>query len=144
MEVSVLPQFVDVFMAPVRDNVVVQAALFALLILIFSDVLFGVINACAKKVFSSTELRQGLVHKVGELAIVLVGIVIDGLIFAGLDLGFNGPILGFILTCLIVMEIGSLMEIAAELNPKLKDNRLFELLGSVKQPELPESGDQDA
>lgn len=128
-----LPQFIDVYMAPVRDNPIVQAMLFAVLILILADMLFGIINACMHHEFSSKILREGLMHKTGELALILVGIIIDGLIFAGIDIGMNGPILGVMLTAIIIMEIGSLMEIAAKMNPELANMQVFKMLASVKE-----------
>lgn len=135
-----LPQFIDVYMAPVRDNPIVQAMLFAVLILILADVIFGIINACMHHEFSSTKLREGLMHKMGELVLVIVGVIIDGLIFAGIDLStfgitepFNGPILGFILAGIVLMEIGSLMELAANMNPGLQAIKAFKLLASVKE-----------
>lgn len=128
-----LPQFIDVYMAPVRDNPIVQAMLFAVLILILADMLFGIINACMHHEFSSKKLREGLMHKTGELALILVGIIIDGLIFAGIDIGVNGPILGTMLTAIIIMEVGSLMEISAKMNPDLAGLQVFKLLASVKE-----------
>ena len=128
-----LPQFIDVYMAPVRDNPIVQAMLFAVLILILCDMLFGIVNACVHHEFSSKKLREGLMHKTGELALVIVGVIVDGLIFAGIDVGVNGPILGVMLTAIIVMEIGSLMEIAAKMNPELEALQVFKLLASVKE-----------
>lgn len=125
------PQFIDVYMAPVRDNPIVQAALFAVLILILADMLLGIINACAQGKFSSKELRAGLLHKTGELGIILVGIIIDGLIFAGLDLGFNGPILITMLSAIIIMEVGSVLEISAHMNPTLAKFKIFNMLASV-------------
>lgn len=135
------PQYIDVFLSPVRDNQQIQAALFAFMALVILDVLFGVSNAIAKKEFSSTVLREGIVHKLSEFGIIAVGIIIDGLLFAGLDLGFNGPVLAFFLVCLIVMELGSIMELLAELNPQLKNNAAFKLLASVKEPEREEGED---
>lgn len=131
---GLIPQFIDVFMMPVRDNLIAQSALFAVLVLILLDVVFGVANACFHGRFSSTELRKGLMHKMGELALVIVGVIIDGLIFAGLDIGFSGPILVTTLVCLVVMEVGSLMEIAADMNPNLEELTIFKALESVKAP----------
>lgn len=128
-----LPQFIDVYMAPVRDNPIVQAMLFAVLILILCDMLFGIVNACMHHEFSSKKLREGLMHKTGELALVIVGVIVDGLIFAGIDVGMNGPILGVMLTAIIVMEIGSLMELAAKMNPELAKLQVFKMLASVKE-----------
>ena len=128
-----LPEFIDIYMSPVRDNPIVQAMLFAVLILIFCDMIFGIVNACSHHEFSSKKLREGLVHKTGELCLVIIGVVIDGLIFAGIDMGVSGPILGVILFSIIFMEIGSLMEIAAQLNPDLQAIKAFKLLASVKE-----------
>ena len=72
-------------------------------------------------------------HKTGELCLVIIGVVIDGLIFAGIDMGVSGPILGVILFSIIFMEIGSLMEIAAQLNPDLQAIKAFKLLSTVKE-----------
>ena len=128
-----LPEFIDIYMTPVRDNPIIQAMLFAVLILILCDMIFGIANACAHHEFSSTKLREGLMHKTGELCLVIIGVVIDGLIFAGIDMGVSGPILGVILFSIIFMEIGSLMEIAAQLNPDLQAIKAFKLLSTVKE-----------
>ena len=128
-----LPEFIDVYMTPVRDNPVIQAMLFGVLILILADMVFGIANACAHHEFSSKKLREGLMHKTGELCLVIVGVVIDGLIFAGIDMGISGPILGVILGSIIFMEVGSLMEIAAKLNPDLQAIKAFRLLAEVKE-----------
>ena len=127
-----LPQFIDIYMSPVRDNPIVQAMLFAVLILILCDMVFGITNACMHHEFSSTKLRQGLMHKMGELVLVILGVVIDGLIFAGVNMSISGPILGVILLSIIIMEVGSLMEIAAKLNPELQAIKAFKLLADVK------------
>lgn len=135
------PQFIDVFLSPVRDNTQIQAALFAFMLLVLLDVIFGISNALMTKNFSSTVLREGIVHKLSEFGIIAVGIIVDGLLFAGLDLGFNGPVLAFFLVCLIVMELGSIMELLAQMNPDLANNKAFKLLASVKEPEHEEGED---
>lgn len=71
-------------------------------------------------------------HKMGELVLVILGVVIDGLIFAGVNMSISGPILGVILLSIIIMEVGSLMEIAAKLNPELQAIKAFKLLADVK------------
>jgi len=128
-----LPEFIDIYMSPVRDNPIIQAMLFAVLILILCDMVFGIANALLHHEFSSTKLRQGLMHKTGELLLIILGVVIDGLIFAGVNMSISGPILGVILLSIIVMEVGSLMEIAAKLNPDLQAIKAFKLLAEVKE-----------
>lgn len=126
-----VPLWLDVFLAPVRDCFPAQVAIVALIVLILLDWVFGVGNACAKHEFSSEKMRLGIGHKCSELGFVLVGIVADAMFFAGLDLGFTGPILTAIALYLCVMEIGSLLETFAKINPQLADSPVFKLLESV-------------
>lgn len=126
-----LPLYLDVFLSPIRDNNVIQAAIVGLLALMVLDFIFGIANACIKGEYSSAKMREGLGHKCTELGYVAVGIIADGLIFAGLDIGITGPVLGFIIAYLCVMEIGSLLEIFAKINPDLANSPIFKLLASA-------------
>lgn len=126
-----LPIYLDVFLSPIRDNNVIQAAIVGLLALMVLDFVFGIANACIKGEYSSAKMREGLGHKCTELGYVAVGIIADGLIFAGLDIGITGPVLGFIIAYLCVMEIGSLLEIFAKINPDLANSPVFKLLESA-------------
>jgi len=119
------------FLAPVRDCFPAQVAIVALLILILLDWIFGIGNAMMKHEFSSEKMRQGIGHKCSELGFVLVGIVADAMITSGLDIGFDGPVLTTVSVYLCIMEIGSLMEIFAKINPQLAESPVFRLLSSV-------------
>ena len=119
------------FLSPVRDCFPAQVAIVALLILILLDWIFGIGNAMMKKEFSSDKMRQGIGHKCSELGIVLIGIITDAMITSGLDIGFEGPILTTITVYLCIMEIGSLMETFAQINPQLAKSPAFKLLASV-------------
>lgn len=122
---------VNTFIAPIRDCVPAQVAITALLILILLDWVFGISNALVHKEFSSSKMREGIGHKCAEIGFVIIGIVVDAMITSGLDLGFNGPILTTIALYLCIMEIGSLLEIFAKINPQLADSPVFRLLESV-------------
>jgi hypothetical protein len=76
-------------------------------------------------------MREGIGHKCSELGVVVVGIILDAMITAGLDLGFEGPILTTISVYLCIMEVGSLMETFAEINPNLAHSPVFKILESV-------------
>lgn len=121
----------NAFLSPVRDCFPAQVAIISLLMLILLDWVFGIGNACMKKEFSSEKMRQGIGHKCSELGFILVGIVVDAMVSAGLDLGFNGPVLTTIALYLCIMEIGSLMETFAKINPELANSPVFRLLSSV-------------
>lgn len=126
-----VPQFIDVFLAPVRDCFPAQVAILALLLLILLDWIFGIGNALIKHEFSSKKMREGIGHKCSEVGFVFVGIIMDAMLSAGFNLGFNGPILTVVSAYLCVMEIGSLLEIFAKINPEIAESKVFDLLESV-------------
>jgi hypothetical protein len=76
-------------------------------------------------------MREVIGHKCSELGFVVIGIILDAMITAGLNLGFEGPILTTIAVYLCIMEVGSLMETFAEINPELANSPVFKLLESV-------------
>lgn len=121
----------ETLIAPIRDCFPAQVAIAALLILILLDWVFGIGNACMKHEFKSEKMRQGIGHKMSELGFVVVAIVMDAMISVGLDLGFNGPILTTTAVYLCIMEIGSLLEIFASINPQLADSPVFKLLATA-------------
>lgn len=127
-----MPVFVDSFVAPIRDNAVVQVAVMAVLLLITLDVVFGICKAVATKTFSSEKMRAGIAHKCGSFGFLLVGIVIDGTIIGGFDIGYSAPVLTGVCVYLCIMEIASLLESFCVLNPQLAGSPLFRLLDSVK------------
>lgn len=121
----------ETFISPVRDCFPAQVAIIALLLLILLDWVFGIGNACMKHEFSSEKMRQGIGHKCSELGFVMLGIVMDAMITSGLDIGFDAPILTTIAVYLCVMEIGSLLEIFAKINPQLAESPVFKLLATA-------------
>jgi hypothetical protein len=128
-----MPTFIDIFIAVVRDNQMAQVAIFAVLVLILADWVFGIANAVAHHDFKSTTMREGLGHKCAELGLLLVGWVADGAFLAGLDLGFSGPIFITVAVYICLMEIGSLMEIFAKMNPDLANSGPFKVLATVTE-----------
>lgn len=123
-----IPVYIDAFLAPVRDEQAAQVALIAVLLLTVLDVIFGLVNALVSKSFSSSKMRAGIAHKSASMGFLLVGIVVDGTIIGGLDLGFSAPVLTTICIYLCLMEVASLLETFALLNPELSGSPLFRLL----------------
>ena len=123
-----IPLYIDAFLAPVRDEQAAQVAVMAVLLLTVLDVIFGLVNAIASKSFSSAKMRAGIAHKSASMGFLLVGIVVDGTIIGGLDLGFSAPVLTTICVYLCLMEVASLLETFALLNPHLSNSPLFRLL----------------
>ena len=125
------PIFLDAFLSPVRDSAVAQIGITAVFILILLDIVFGLANALWQKKYSSEVMRQGIGHKCAELGFILVGLIVDATIVGGFDLGFQAPVLITICVYICLMEIGSLMETFADMNPQLANSPLFKLLDSV-------------
>lgn len=125
-----LPIYLDVFLSPIRDNQTAQVAVMAVLLLIMLDVVFGVGNALVHHEFSSQKMREGIGHKCSELGFLLVGVIIDGCIVGGVELGYSAPVLTGAAVYICVMEIASLLEIFTKINPALKDSPVFKLLAA--------------
>ena len=140
-----LPIWFDVFVQPVRDNLVAQVALAAMLLLTLLDVLFGLLHALVSHTFSSQKMREGIGHKCTSLGFVAVADIVDGTIVGGLDLGFSSPVLVVACSYLCIMEISSLLEQFVAINPQLGDSPIFRLLNvAEKQGSKHMGGEGDA
>lgn len=131
METLILPPYLDVFIAIVRDNTIAQTATVAVLALILCDWVFGIGAAIARHEFESAVMREGLWHKCAELGLLFVGIIVDGALLGGFDLGYSAPVYTALCAYICVMELGSLLEIFAKMNPELGDSGPLKLLAST-------------
>ena len=95
-----------------------------------------------KHEFQSEKMREGIGHKCSELGFITVGVVMDAMISSGLNIGFDAPILTTMAVYLCIMEVGSLMETFAKINPQLAGSPAFKLLESVHLIE--KESDKDA
>lgn len=128
----ITPEFLDAFISPIRDSVAAQVGIIAVLVLMALDVIFGLANAFSNKEYTSEKMRKGIAHKCAEFGFIIVGVIVDAAITGGLDIGISAPVLVAICVYLILMEIGSLLETFACMNPALAHSPLFKLLDSVR------------
>ena len=92
------------------------------------DFITGLVKALSGGGFKSSIMRQGLIHKIGELLCIVLGVLIqwsEGY----LDLGINLPVLGAICTYIVLMEIGSAIENIGAINPDLVPTKLRKIIG---------------
>lgn len=122
------PTYIDHFLAPIRDSPQAQTALMALLLLIVLDVVLGIAAAAKNHDIQSTEMRAGAWHKIGELGVVAIADVADGMLMGGLDIGFSAPVCTAVIIYLCINEIVSCLENSVKLNPELKDSPALNLL----------------
>lgn len=123
-----LPDYLDHFLAPIRDSPQAQTALIALLLLIVIDVVLGVAAAAKSHDLQSAKMRAGAWHKVGELGVVAIADVVDGMLMGGLDIGFSAPVCTAVIIYLCANEVVSCLEKSVKLYPGLKDSPALKLL----------------
>lgn len=122
------PDYLDHFLAPIRDSPQAETALMALMLLIVLDVVLGVAAAAKSHDLQSAKMRAGAWHKVGELGVVAIADVVDGMLMGGLDIGFSAPVCTAVIIYLCANEIVSCLEKSVKLYPGLKDSPALRLL----------------
>lgn len=110
-----MPTYITNFIEPML-NQTAQTAVVGVCLLIVLDLLTGIVGAVMTRTFSSEKMRAGLLHKFTELAAMALGIILDGMLLGGLDLGMQPVLLG---TCgyVAIMEVGSFFELLKKYNP---------------------------
>ena len=136
-----LPIFIDVFMEPLRDNAVAQVAFTAFCFLMLLDILLGYAAAVKGKTVKSSKMREGLWHKTGEMGIIVVGDVLDGMLLGGIDMPFTAPVTTAMIVYLAINEAVSCMENIVKLDPELGDKRFFRvLMDALKESDKKKDG----
>ncbi|WP_077597881.1 phage holin family protein [Olsenella urininfantis] len=128
-----LPIYIDVFLAPIRDSQPAQVALGAVLLTIMLDWVLGTACAVLRHDYSSEVARRGIAHKATELCFVLLGVIIDGTIAGGLNIGIGEPVLVGCCAYIVIMELASALETIGAANPNLARSPLFRVLRSVSE-----------
>lgn len=122
----------EVFIEPVSDPKA-QVAVVALCSLAALDVLFGVLNAWfVQHDFSTHEFREGLIRKLSNFGLVVAADIVDAMLLGGLELDMQ-PVLMAVCVSLILMELGSLMEIFAEMHPEISESVWWQMLATSKE-----------
>lgn len=138
------PIFIDVFMQPLRDNKVAQVAFVAFCFLMLLDILFGYAAAVKSKTVKSVKMREGLWHKTGELGVIAIGDVLDGMMLGGIDMPFSAPLTTAMIVYLAINEAVSCMENVVKLDPELGDKRFFHaLMETLNEASDKPSGSRD-
>lgn len=109
------------------------AQLTLIMVAIVADYVTGVVKACFKHDYKTCVMREGLYHKVAEVAAVGVMFYLEmGLPMIGIAIDF--PFISFITLYIIVMELSSIIENIGEINPDLIGplSNVFEKVKQVK------------
>ena len=97
------------------------------------DLISGLLKAFANKTVSTTVMRQGLYHKSAILLVVLLAIGCE-YVTAFIDLGFtfDGKLTAGVTTIICLMEIMSILENLADINPDIKASKIMSFFSSSK------------
>ena len=98
--------------------------------LICIDYVSGVIGSIVNKDFSSSKMREGLIHKSAYVLVFALAELVK-VMSLYYDLGIAGAeaIVGLVIVWVSVTEIGSILENLVKINPELNDSRFFEIFG---------------
>ncbi len=102
------------------------------------DVVLGYTCAFMKRDVSSSKMRDGLMHKMGYFAMLILACISEGILsYLGGVPGFEeaSTLLGVfgitgVSIYIIVMELGSVMEIIGKFNPEIAKSPIFNRMAS--------------
>lgn len=102
-------------------------AIVACLVMMAFDIITGFTAAWKNKNIQSTKMREGLFHKGTLILLIILAWMCELFVMHIPDLGITIPLV--IPACVIIftMELVSITENAAEINPELKDSKLLKL-----------------
>lgn len=102
-------------------------AIVACLVMMVFDIITGFTAAWKNKIIQSTKMREGLFHKGTLILLIILAWMCELFVMHIPDLGITIPLV--IPACVIIftMELVSITENAAEINPELKDSKLLKL-----------------
>ena len=92
------------------------------------DILLGYAAAVKGKTVESSKMREGMWHKTGEIGVIVIGDVLDGMLLGGIDMPFTAPVTTAMIVYLAINEAVSCMENVVKLDPELGDKRFFRVL----------------
>lgn len=100
---------------------------------IVADIATGLIKAISTHSYSSSVMREGLFHKLGEIICLVFGVLCDyALPLIGIKIPLS--IAQSVSVYIIIMEIGSVVENIGVLNPELS-KYLGKIFDKIKTPE---------
>lgn len=96
------------------------------LVFILFDIITGLVKAASTGTTSSSIMRVGLFHKVGEVLAILFGYACQ-FAFPYVDITIPIPMVEAISTYIILMEAASIIENLTKINPQLETilNKIF-------------------
>lgn len=100
--------------------------------LVLIDYITGVVNAIMHSELSSERMRQGLGHKFAYLAIICVALIVEyGSDY--INLGIELPVFMPVCAGICLIEITSIMENCAKINPELSKSNILDIFNTDRK-----------
>lgn len=107
-----------------------MTAFIVILSLILADVTTGLLYAVLSRTFKSCVMREGAMHKLGEILAMALMYVLERTL-PTLGIATNAPLVNLCAGYLALMEVGSIFENIGKLNPDI-GNFLKDTLGKIR------------
>lgn len=97
------------------------------LIFMLFDIVTGLAKACKNGGYKSSKMREGLYHKGGYIACIMLCALIE-VTCEYVELGFHLPILKPVMVYIILNEVGSIIENIEAINPDILPKQIRDVL----------------
>ena len=104
-------------------------------VVIIGDYVSGMAKAIVQHNISSSIMRNGLWHKFAYVMIVGLAEFLQ-IASQHIDLGYTMPLIPFVCGFIIVIEVSSILENAAGINPEIAGSKLLQYFNVTKTPEV--------
>lgn len=102
-------------------------------VFIILDIVTGYGQAIANHTVESKKMKTGFWHKLALIFAMLVASFIDVATSVEVNLGFDAPIFEVMCGYVVLMELTSILENIAKMNPNIAGTKLFRILSSVSE-----------
>lgn len=110
-------------------------AIIACLVMMVFDIITGFMAAWKNKNIQSTKMREGVFHKGTLVLLIILAWMCELFVMHVPDLGITIPLVIPVCAFIFSMELVSITENAAEINPELKGSKLLQLFKTTDDTE---------
>lgn len=104
-------------------------------VLIIGDYVSGMVKAVVQKNISSQIMREGLWHKFAYVMIVGLAAFLQ-LASQHINLGYDIPLIPLVCGFIVMIEVSSIIENLAAVNPEIAGSKLLQYFNVTKTPEV--------
>ena len=104
-------------------------------VMIIGDYVSGMAKAIVQKNISSQIMRNGLWHKFAYVMIVGLATFLQ-IASQHINLGYDIPLIPLVCGFIVMIEVSSIIENLAEVNPEIADSKLLQYFNVTKTPEI--------